>query len=556
MKKIIVTIIVIGLLLSIEPPVMSIKLKLSNFQTFDDPPSEIWNKTFGGTNRDEGRSAQQTTDGGYIVAGFTWSYGAGGADGWLIKTDENGKMEWNRTFGGTEWDFTYFVQQTSDGGYIVVGCTASYGNGFNLWLIKTDEKGNENWSKIFGGSGNDVGWSVQQTTDGGYIIAGHTNSYGAGHKDIWLIKTNSSGDMEWNKTFGGTEWEEVGVDSVQQTIDGGYIIVGMTESYGAGDWDIWLIKTDAYGDMEWNKTFGGYDTEYGFSVQQTNDGGYILTGYTFSYGLGDVWLIKTDVDGNEEWNNTYARVGGKHYDDGRWVRQTTDGGYIVVGYTVPPEAESGDIWLIKTDANGFMEWNKTFGGTEWDLGWSVEQTTDGGYIITGFTRSYGAGGFDLWLIKVGEDVNEPPNAPAITGPTNGKVGVEYEYNFSAADPNSDDVYYYIDWGDDSFEEWIGPYASGEIITVNHTWSEKGTYTIRAKAKDVFGAESDWGTLTVTMPKNQAQSSSYSSISSSSSSSSSQSQSSGSSSSQPSNTQQSATTSSSQILQSVIKTTNR
>ena len=212
----------------------------------------MWTETFGGTNGDKGYSVQQTTDGGYIVAGGTGSYGAGIGDVYLIKTNSSGDTLWTRTFGGINPDFSYSVQQTSDGGYIITGYTNSYGAGGNdVYLIKTDSSGDTLWTETFGGSFTDIGNSVQQTTDGGFIVAGDTYSYGAGSADIYLIKTDSSGDTMWTQTFGGTNADKG--SSVQQTIDGGFIVTGSTTSYGAGGKDVYLIKLESeYGIEEEN----------------------------------------------------------------------------------------------------------------------------------------------------------------------------------------------------------------------------------------------------------------------------------------------------------------
>jgi len=186
-------------------------------------------------------------------------------------------QSWSRTFGGSENDWGYSVQQTSDGGYILFGTTESYGAGdYDFWLIKTDAQGNKEWERTFGGSDWDWGTSVQQTRDGGYILLGGTWSYGAGDYDFWLIKTDSQGNKQWERTFGGSDWDW-GI-SVQQASDGGYILLGYTESYGAGSADFWLIKTDSQGNKQWAKTFGGSEDDQGYSVQQASDGGYILLG--------------------------------------------------------------------------------------------------------------------------------------------------------------------------------------------------------------------------------------------------------------------------------------
>jgi hypothetical protein len=366
-------------------------------ETLTQAPDTAWTKTFGGSSDDYGISVQQTSDGGYIIAGWTESFGAGSRDVYLIKTDANGDTLFTKTFGGTGDDWGESVQQTSDGGYIIAGATKSFGANRAVYLIKTDANGNTLYTKTFGGSGNDWGSSVQQTSDGGYIITGYTTSFGAFWSDVYLIKTDANGDTLFTKTIGGSN-TDVGY-SVQQTSDGGYIITGYTYSFGAGYDDVYLIKTDANGDTLFTKTFGGSGSEYGNSVQQTSDGGYIIAGWTASFGAGsdDIYLIKTDANGDTLFTKTF---GGSSIDWGYSVQQTSDGGYIIAGRTKSFGAGNNDVYLIKTDANGNTLFTKTFGRSGDDVGFSVQQTSDGGYIITGYTESFGAVYGDVYLIKL------------------------------------------------------------------------------------------------------------------------------------------------------------
>jgi hypothetical protein len=358
-------------------------------------------KTYGGEIYDRFYSVQQTSDGGYIVAGVTHSFSSGGYDIFLIKTDTNGNVIWAKTYGEISNEKAFSVQQTSDGGYIVAGVTDYFSAVIgDILLIKTDANGNVIWAKTYGGTSTDSASSVQQTSDGGYIVAGYTSSFGAGGTDIFLIKTDASGNLQWAKTYGGTGWDYA--YSVQQTSDGGYIVAGHTNSFGAGYYDIFLIKTDANGNVIWAKTYGGTNVDWAFSVQQTSDGGYIVAGRTGSFGAGyyDIFLIKTDANGNVIWAKTY---GGTYSDYASSVQQTSDGGYIVAGYTFSFGAGINDIFLIKTDANGNVIWAKTYGGTVGDEAYSVRQTSDGGYIVAGGTWSFSVEG--AFLIKTDANGN-------------------------------------------------------------------------------------------------------------------------------------------------------
>jgi hypothetical protein len=383
---------------------------------------EQWSQTFGGSGHDQGNSVAQTADGGYIIAGQTYSYGAGLNDVYLVKTDASGSEEWYQTFGGTEQDYGNSVAQTDDGGYIIAGYTFSFASYCDVWLIKTDANGNEVWSQTFGGSGANYGYSVAQTDDGGYIVAATTSAYGAGSYDAWLIKTDADGIQEWGSTFGTTD-DDYGRCAIQ-TSDGGYVITGYTFSYGDGSANAWLVKTDASGNEEWNEIYGGASGDYSESVAQTSDGGYVIAGNSYSYGgTGEVYLVKTGASGGEQWYQTF---GGEYASDaGHSVAVAPDGGYIIAGTTYSYGPGYGKIWLIKTDSGGNEEWNEYFGGSNYEDGMSVAVTSDGGYIVAGDTGSYGAGGSDVWLVKVGESDATPPTV-ASTSPGDAATGVSLD----------------------------------------------------------------------------------------------------------------------------------
>jgi predicted secreted protein len=364
-----------------------------------------WSKTYGGTGADSGAGdIIQTSDGGYAISGDTASFGAGSTDYWLIKTDALGNMQWNKTYGGSLAESDAAMCQTIDGGFALVGDTKSFGVGSNdVWLVKTDAAGNMQWNKTYGGTGADLGINVAQTSDGGYAVAGYTSSFGAGGIDFWLIKTDAAGNMQWNRTYGGP-----GSDycfNVVQTSDGGYAVAGPTNSFGAGNYDIWLVKTDAAGNMQWNKTHGGSGMEWMDQMIPTVVGGYAIAGFTNSFGAGssDVWLVKTDALGNMEWNKTY---GGPGSDNGFHLTQTAEGGYAIIGSTSSFGAGGNDVWAIKTDVSGNILGNQTFGGNVTDDGRSIIQTIDGGYLLAGNTMSFGAGGSDFYVVKIDDILPE------------------------------------------------------------------------------------------------------------------------------------------------------
>jgi len=308
---------------------------------------------------------------------------------------------WTNTIGETGGELGESVQQTADGGYIITGATSSYGAGAeDIWLVKTDANGDTVWTKTFGGNDYDGGYSVQQTNDGGYIVAGRIWS-GNSRYDIWLSKTDNIGNTLWTKIFGGDN-DDI-ANSVRQTSDDGYIITGVINTPGFGN-DVWLAKTDTNGDTMWTKTIGGSEGDGGNSVRQTSDGGYVIAGYTRSRGGGmnDIWLIKTDANGDTLWTNTF---GGGSNDNAFCIQQTVDDGYIISGVTDSFGAGGSDVWVVRTDASGGALWTETFGESGGDYGYSVLQASDGGYIIAGRLSS------DVLLIKLDSDVSAIDETP-------------------------------------------------------------------------------------------------------------------------------------------------
>jgi hypothetical protein len=361
---------------------------------FSQSADTLRTTAFGGAGYDEGLSVRAAADGGYIFTGTTYSYGSGGSDLYLVKVSAAGETVWEKARGGVNNDMGNSLLATSDGGGVVTGIY--YGENRQLWILRFDADGDTLWSRTFGGDKDEKGLDIISSDDGGFAVAGVTFSFGSGTGDGWLIKTDDSGDSLWAKSYGGA-YDEF-FYSVRQTADGGYILTGYNSSIDPGNYDLWLVKTDADGDSLWSKTYGGGDFEMGTSVNVTPDGGYIITGKTDSYGAGgsDLWLIKTDSNGDTLWTRTY---GGASNEEGRSVRVASDGGYIITGSTGSYGNGSYDVWLLKTNTDGELLWSETFGGTGIDKGYSVEITGDNSFLIMGKTKSYGAGDYDAWLIE-------------------------------------------------------------------------------------------------------------------------------------------------------------
>jgi len=362
-------------------------------------PSPSFCKAIGGPSIEAGKSLIQTSDGGYAIAGFTISFGAGSGDFYVVKLDANGNFQWTKTIGGPASEEGNSLIQTSDGGYAIAGYTTSFGAGhLDVYVVKLDANGNLQWTKTIGGKKEEAGFSLIQTSDGGYAITGFTESFGAGNWDVYVVKLDANGNLQWTKTIGGKGNEEG--FSLIQTSDGGYAIAGYTDSFGAGGEDVYVVKLDANGNLQWTRTIGGKGWDAGISLIQTSDGGYAIAGHTKSFGAGewDVYVVKLDAKGNLQWTKT---IGGPGNEKGFSLIQTSDGGYAIAGHTESFGAGEWDVYVVKLDANGNLQWTKTISAKNEDLGkLSLIQTSDGGYAIASHTPSFGAGGLDIYVVKL------------------------------------------------------------------------------------------------------------------------------------------------------------
>jgi hypothetical protein len=344
------------------------------------------------------------SDGGYIMAGHTASFGAGASDAWVVKVDKEGNHLWNRTYGGTSMDVVFSIIETIDGGYALTGLTESFGMGqWDAWLIKIDSTGQIQWNQTYGGAERDYGGSLAITPDGGYVVCGYTESNSLGERDYYLVKTDNLGNLLWERTYGGYTSDRA--CSVIVTPDEGFLLVGTTESLCIGTQDVWIVKTDSNGIQLWNRTIGGSNVDIPYAAISSSDGGLIITGRTESFGAGksDAWLLKLDENGFHEWNRTF---GGLEHDYATSIISTHDGGYAMAGRTESFGKGSEDMWLIKTNSSGDLEFNQTFGGINAEAAYSVIENGNQGFIIAGRTSSYGVGAEDIWFLTTAFESNK------------------------------------------------------------------------------------------------------------------------------------------------------
>jgi len=360
-------------------------------------------RSVGGTYYDWGQAVIQTNDGGFAVSGRTESFGPRQYKQLLVKFNPSGTLEWSRTIGGTGEDYGYSLVQTSDGGLVTTGWTSSFGAGYyDVFLTKINPAGVIEWSRAVGGTGRDYGHSVIETSDGGFAVTGKTESYGPGPCGLFLMKFTSAGALEWARTIGGTN-EESG-NSVVQTNDSGFLVAGYTWTFGAGWSNMLVVKFSSSGDFEWSRTIGGTDSDYGLSVVCANDGGFVVAGYTRSFGSGgnDLFLVKLSSIGSLEWSRA---VGGTDDEKGNSIALTSDDGFAVAGETKSFSPGYRGLFIVKFRPAGALEWSRVVGGTGDDCAYSIVQSSDDGFATAGWTESYGPGDRGLFFAKFDAEGN-------------------------------------------------------------------------------------------------------------------------------------------------------
>jgi len=421
-----------------------IGILLLNNSSSSNAQTILSQKTFGGRFTETVSQINPTLDSGFIVAANTSSlngdvtgYHEGfGTDCWISKLNSSNQLQWQRTIGGSGNDVATAVRTTTDSGFIVVGYSNSNdgdisGNhgGYDFLVVKLDKNDSILWQKSIGGSGDDIATDIRQTSDGGFIVAGYSNSTDSlvsgnhGANDFWIVKLNADGSIQWQKSYGGLGDDKS--TAIQQTSDNGYIVVGFSNSNDGnltinnGNNDYWVIKLAANGSIQWQKSLGGSGNDFATAVVESLNGGYLVAGYTFSvdgdvtnnHGNTDYWLVKLDGNGSFKWQKTY---GGSDNDYARSVIQTKEGGYVVGGYTASVDGDVStnqgydDEWVIRTDSLGNQLWQKTLGGSYNDRLFSIAKADGTNLSIVGITNSSDGdivknqGSYDCWIVKLAD----------------------------------------------------------------------------------------------------------------------------------------------------------
>ena len=379
-------------------------------------------KTYGGPGNDAMFKLSKTSDGGYVFSGVTESFGSLPADVYLFKTDANGMHQWSAVYDGIGSDYANNIINTSDNGFLIIGGTTSFGSGGDdALLIKTSSSGALTWAKVYGGPQQEYFMSAVQTSDGGYIATGNTASAGAGDSDILVVRTNSSGDTLWTRIYGGPLFDEA--TCIIQTADSGFALCGRSNSFTAANTDAVLLKLNANGDTAWTVRYGNFGAEEAHSVKQTSDGGYIVFGNATSFGNDyEPYLNRFDSNGNLLWSKLYGGPKSDAIYDGII---TNDGGFAMCGFTESfgeghRGTDSANFFLIRTNLNGDTVWTHTYGGDRVDEAFSLLQADDGGFMVFGFSHSFGTDSLEGYLVKTNPQgisgCHEEPSTPHVITP--------------------------------------------------------------------------------------------------------------------------------------------
>jgi len=518
MKGKLIGILVATLLIATAIPAVGTINKINNKASSSTQNSGVeWTQTYGGDEYDVFYDVDVTDDGGYIMSGNHEENG--NYLPYILKADSNGNEQWNWTlrefeFNGTLYDvidnWAPAIIQSSDGKFIACIYILIDVEGEEILiggLVKFDTSGNVEWFSYIGEE--EVWWCIpveiiENEIEEYFVITGF-GAYNGDPENDWsalLVKTDLSGTIIDYEFYDYGTYQDQGY-ALCQTNDNGFLMTG--PAYNTpGDCDYRMIKTDSNFDIETSNTFGRKSTDESFNNDcfQTEDGGYIMGGQSYESGKSiDAWIVRTDSDCNMIWNRSY----GEKYSDTCWSMEMTDDDKYVICVTINFNGGTGDkedTHLVKLDDDGKIEWIQINGGPDREVGISIKQTSDGGFIVAGRTGTSYSKDSDARLVKFAPFDNEQPDKPdKPSGKKTVKVGIDNTYKSSASDSDEDDVYYLWDWGDGNFSDLLGPYNSGDICEATYNWTVAGTYDIKVMTKDINGGESDWSdSLSVNVPR--------------------------------------------------------
>lgn len=390
---------------------------------------QIWSVNYGGTYNEEAYAGAIADDGGYAVIGNVFLNGNGSYNFYLLKLNSVGDTLWTRDYGGDSAEYGYDLKKLGDGGYILVGSTRSYGNGGkDIYVVRTDSLGDTLWTRTIGGSGDDYGRAVALASGGGFVICGTTDSYGFGYTDMYVVRLDANGNLLSSRPFGGTAGD-VGA-AVIRTTDNGFLAVGSTGSFGSGYSSVYAVRLSAAGDSLWARTYGGSSADFGRAAVNAIDGGFVLAGRTASYGAGfyDAYIVKIDADGNFVWENTF---GTSSDDYAHSIMAAMDGTYMISGFSEVSPSRKYDAYVVKADVAGGRIWERSYGGDQADYGNAIVQDQGQDYVLIGHTYSFSYGGSDIYVTKIMGEATDSPDDWSENLPYQYKLHQNYPNPFNA-----------------------------------------------------------------------------------------------------------------------------